>query len=95
VNLKQIKHPRSCNQPGFFCREQKPHLVRGDKGEIDSLQYRELIPLMLNEMQHQQNEMQHQQTALTILNTQNQMLAQQNAPFAALLERLERASRRR
>jgi hypothetical protein len=70
-------------------------VVRGDKGEIETVRYRELIPLMLNEMQRQQNEMQHQQTALTILNTQNQMLAQQNALFAARLERLERASRRR
>jgi hypothetical protein len=28
-------------------------VVRGDKGDIESVQYRELIPLMLNEMKHQ------------------------------------------
>ena len=64
-------------------------VVRGDKGEIESVQYRELIPLMLNEMQHQQ-------AALTALKAQNDVLratlAQQNAVFAARLERLERTS---
>ena len=64
-------------------------VVRGDTGEIESVQYRELIPLMLNEMQHQQAE-------LTELKTQNQILraalAQQNVVFTAHLERLERAS---
>ena len=81
-------------------------VVRGDKGEIESVQYRELIPLMLNEMQHEhtalaalkaQNQMlQHQQAELTELKTQNQILraalAQQNVVFNAHLERLERAS---
>ena len=81
-------------------------VVRGDKGEIESVQYRELIPLMLNEMQHEQtalaalkaqNQMlQHQQAELTELKTQNQILraalAQQNVVFTAHLERLERAS---
>ena len=64
--------------------------MRGDKGEIESVQYRELIPLMLNEMQHQQ-------AALTALKAQNEVLraalAQQNAVFTARLERLERTSR--
>ena len=64
-------------------------VVRGDKGEVESVQYRELIPLMLNEMQHQQ-------AALTALKAQNDVLraalAQQNAVFAARLERLERTS---
>ena len=71
-------------------------VVHGDKGEIESVQYRELIPLMLNEMQQQRAAMQHQQAALTAIKAQNQSLrvalAQQNALFAARLERLERAS---
>ncbi|MBV8055721.1 MAG: hypothetical protein JO071_10825 [Deltaproteobacteria bacterium] len=29
-------------------------VIRGEKGEIETVQYQELIPLMLNEMQHQQ-----------------------------------------
>jgi hypothetical protein len=69
-------------------------VVRGDKGEVESVQYRELIPLMLNEMQRQQNEMRHQQAALNELKTQNQMLraalAQQNRALETCLERLER-----
>ena len=71
-------------------------VVRGDKGEIESVQYRELIPLMLNEMQHQQVTMQHQQTALTELKTQNQMLraalAEHNSALEARLERLEQTT---
>jgi trimeric autotransporter adhesin len=50
-------------------------VVRDDKGEIESVQYRELIPLMLNEMQHQQ-------ATLTTLEAQN-------AALQARLERLE------
>jgi hypothetical protein len=52
-------------------------VVCGDKGEIESVQYRELIPLMLNEMQHQQ-------AALAELKTQNAALKER-------LERLEQA----
>jgi Chaperone of endosialidase len=54
-------------------------VVRGDKGEIESVQYHELIPLMLNEMQHQQ-------AALATLTAQN-------AALMARLERLERTSK--
>jgi hypothetical protein len=65
-------------------------IVRGDKGEIESVQYRELIPLMLSEMQHQQ-------VALMELKNQNEFLraalARQNAVFLAHLERLERTAR--
>ena len=52
-------------------------VVHGDKGEIESVQNRELIPLMLNEMQHQQ-------AALTALEAQN-------AALQARLKRLEGA----
>lgn len=51
-------------------------VVRGDKWEIESVQYRELIPLMLNEMQQQQ-------AALTSLEGQTATLQSQ-------LESLER-----
>jgi Chaperone of endosialidase len=42
-------------------------VVHGNRGEIETLQYDELIPLMLNEMQHQQ-------AALTALKAQNAIL---------------------
>ena len=71
-------------------------VVRGEKGQIESVQYRELIPLMLNEMQHQQLTMQHQQAALMELKTKNQMLraapAEQNGALEARLERLEQTT---
>jgi hypothetical protein len=54
-------------------------VVRGDKGEIESVQYRELIPLMLNEMQRQQ-------AALSTLKAQNSALETR-------LERLEQAGK--
>jgi len=54
-------------------------VVRGDKGEIESVQYHELIPLMLNEMQHEQ-------AALA-------KLLAQNAALQARLERLEETSK--
>ena len=53
--------------------------MRGDKGEIESLQYQELISLMLNAIQHQQ-------AALATLTAQN-------AALMARLERLERTSK--
>jgi hypothetical protein len=52
-------------------------VVPGNKGEVESVQYHELIPLMLNEMKHQQE-------ALTALKAQN-------AALLARLERLEQA----
>jgi hypothetical protein len=64
-------------------------VVRGGKAEIESVEYRELIPLLLNEILHQQ-------AALTELKTRKKMLraalAQQNAIFTARLDRLERPS---
>jgi hypothetical protein len=81
-------------------------LIRGERGEIESVQYRELIPPMLNEMQHQQaalaelkTQNHDQQAELTELKTQNRLLrvalSEQNATFMARLERLERASHAR
>ena len=78
-------------------------VVRGDKGEIESVQYRELIPLMLNEMQHQQTALaqlntqnQSQQVVVSELKTQNQMLraalAEQNSALEVQLERLEQTT---
>jgi hypothetical protein len=49
-------------------------VVRGSKGEIESVQYRELIPLMLNEMQHQKAAMQDQQATLATLKAENASL---------------------
>jgi hypothetical protein len=93
VTFRYKQDPQGERQYGLIAEQVAkvyPELaVRGDKGEIESVQYRELIPLMLNEMRHQQG-------ALTALKAQNDLLraslAQQNAVFATRLERLERMS---
>jgi trimeric autotransporter adhesin len=93
VAFRYKQDPNGERQYGLIAEEVAsvyPELaVRGDKGEVETVQYRELIPVMLNEMRHQQ-------VALTAMKAQNQSLrtalAQQNALFAARLERLERAS---
>ena len=60
-------------------------VVRGTKGEVESVQYHELIPMLLNEVQHQQQE-------IVELKAQAQQVTElqaQNAALAARLERLE------
>ena len=58
VTFRYKQDPQGERQYGLIAEEVAkvyPELVvRGDKGEIESVQYRELIPLMLNEMQHEQ-----------------------------------------
>ena len=58
VTFRYKQDPQGQRQYGLIAEEVAkvfPELVvRGSKGELESVQYRELIPLMLNEMQHQQ-----------------------------------------
>ena len=86
-----------------------PELVtRGTEGEIESVQYHQLIPMLLNEVQHQQRELAElkaenqslratQGQQLAALKAQNARLeaalVQQNAALAARLEQLEQAQR--
>jgi hypothetical protein len=83
VTFRYKQDPQGERQYGLIAEEVAkvyPELVvRGDKGEIESVQYRELIPLMLNEMQRQQ-------AALT-------ELKMQNVALQAHLERLEQAKK--
>jgi len=71
ARYKRDIQPLSNRSQGLIAEEVAkayPELVlRGDKGEIESVQYQELIPLMLNAIQHQQtalNELKIQNTAL-------------------------------
>jgi len=79
VTFRYKQDPQSLRQYGLIAEEVAkvyPELVvRGSKGEIESVQYRELIPLMLNKMQQQQ-------AVLTELKAQN-------AALQSRLERLE------
>jgi hypothetical protein len=83
VTFRYKQDPDHQRQYGLIAEEVAevyPELVvRGDKGAIESVQYRELIPMMLNEMQRQQ-------AALRALKAQNSALE-------ARLERLEQAGK--
>jgi hypothetical protein len=86
VTFRYKQDPQGQRQYGLIAEEVAkvfPELVvRGSKGEIESVQYRELIPLMLSEMQHQQAEMQHQRARVATVEAEN-------ARLEARLARLE------
>ena len=73
-----------------------PELVlKGEKGEIEGVQYQGLIPLLVNEVQHQQRELAAVKAQNATLTAQNAYLRtvveqQQRAQIAALAARLER-----
>jgi hypothetical protein len=73
-------------------------VVRGTDGTVEGVQYHALIPLLLNELQHQQHQLSAQSQQLAQLNAQNEdlraTLVQQNAELAARLARLEEAAAR-
>ena len=70
-----------------------PELVtRRSDGAAESVQYHELIPMLLNEVQHQQQEiveLKAQAQEVVELKAQNEEQRAQNAALAARLERLE------
>jgi len=76
---------------------EKENLIRVSLGS-ESVQYHELIPMLLNEVQHQQQALEVQARQLAQLKAQNERLqaalVEQNAAFAARLQQLEaRAAR--
>ena len=83
-----------------------PELVtRGAQGEVEAVRYQELIPMLLNELQHQQQtlsvqaaQVSVQAAQLTELRAQNESLraalVQQSAAVAARLGRLEEGAAR-
>jgi hypothetical protein len=86
-----------------------PELVTyGANGEIESVRYQELIPMLLNELQHQQRQLEAQRQQLTVqaqqlaeLKAQNERLRaavvqqqKRDVALAARLERLEDAAAR-
>jgi Chaperone of endosialidase len=87
VTFRYKQDPQGQRQYGLIAEEVAkifPELVvRGSKGEIESVQYRELIPLMLSEMQHQQ-------AAVATLKAENSRL---EARLARLEENRTTASR--
>jgi hypothetical protein len=86
VTFRYKQDPQGERQYGLIAEQVAkvyPELVvRDTKGEVESVQYEELIRLMLNEMQRQRDEVQHQQAALNALKAQDTALQTR-------LERLE------
>jgi hypothetical protein len=94
VTFRYKQDPQGQPQYGLIAEEVAqvyPELVvRGTKGEVESVQYHELIPMLLNELQHQQQE-------IVELKAQNERLqfvlehwdAEQQAQTAALAARLD------
>jgi Chaperone of endosialidase len=76
-----------------------PELVtRGVSGEVEAVRYHEVIPMLLNEVQHQQRQVATQAQELAALKAQNARLRaavvhqqERDAALAARLERLEAA----
>jgi hypothetical protein len=67
-----------------------PDLVtKAEDGKIESVQYHELIPMLLNEIQHQQEQLDQLKVEKARLQA---TLVDQNAALAARLERLETAA---
>ena len=96
----QAKEAHSAQQYGLIAEEVAkvyPEFVtRNAQGQIETIRYHELVPMLLNEMQRQQRQ-------LVDLKAQNARLQQQlqeqeathqaqNAALAARLERLEAAA---
>jgi hypothetical protein len=79
-----------------------PELVtRGATGEVEAVRYHEVIPMLLNEVQHQQRQLATQAQELAALKAQNARLRaavvqqqERDAALAARLERLEAAAAR-
>jgi len=97
VSFRYKQDPQGVQQYGLVAEEVAtvyPELVtKGEKGQVEGVQYQELIPLLLNEVQHQQQELAAVKAQNANLAAQNaylrSVMAQQHAAVAARLERLE------
>jgi hypothetical protein len=70
-----------------------PELVtKGAHGRVESVQYHQLIPLLLNGVQRQQQKLVVQAQELAELKDQNAEQRAQNAALAARAERLEQGA---
>jgi Chaperone of endosialidase len=96
VTFRYKNDPAGQRQYGLIAEEVAgvyPELVvRGTKGEIESLQYQELIPMLLNEVQHQQQTLGVQTRQLTAqfrqLSAQSLQLAELKAQNKSLRDSL-------
>jgi hypothetical protein len=97
VTFRYKQDPQGVRQYGLIAEEVVkvyPELVtKGADGKVEGVQYPELIPLLLNEVQHQQQQLATQAQQVTELQAQNARLeaalAQQQAQNATVATRLE------
>jgi hypothetical protein len=96
VTFRYKHDPQGPQQYGLIAEEVAkvyPELVtKGADGKVESVQYHELIPMLLNEVQRQQQEiaeLKAQAQEVAELKAQNEEQRAQNAALAARLERLE------
>src|SRR5262249_20279247 len=87
--------PQGVKQYGLVAEEVAkvyPELVvYGADGKVESVQYQELIPLLLNEAQHQQRELAAVKAQNATLAAQNAALAAQNAYLRTVVEQQQAA----
>jgi hypothetical protein len=74
-------------------------VIRGTNGEVESVRYHGLIPMLLNELQHQQGQVGAQAQELSVLKAENEQLRamvaqrqERDEAVAVRLERLEEAA---
>ena len=112
VTFRYKQDPQGSRQYGLIAEEVAkvyPELVtRGAHGEVESVRYHEVVPMLLNEVQHQQRQLGAQAQQLTAqaqqlaeLKAQNELLRmalgqqqKRDATVAARLEWLETAAAR-
>jgi hypothetical protein len=102
VTFRYKQDAQGARQYGLLAEEVAkvyPELVvRGSKGEVESVQYHQLIPMLLNELQRQQHALIAQSAGLAELQAQNRRLEaalmQQNTAVAARVAQLEAGATR-
>lgn len=90
VTFRYKSDPQGERQYGLIAEEVAkvyPELVtKGEDGKVESVQYHELIPMLLNEVQHEQQALEAQAEQLAQLKAENARL---QATVAARLEQIE------
>ena len=98
VTFRYKQDPSGERQYGLVAEEVAavyPELVtRTPSGEVQSVRYEELIPMLLNEVQRQEHALGAQTQQIARLGARNEEQRSENAALAARLTRLEEASQR-
>jgi polyhydroxyalkanoate synthesis regulator phasin len=98
VTFRYKEDPDAALQYGLIAEEVAkvyPELVvRGANGEVESVQYHQLISMLLNEVQHQQEALNAQSNQIAELKAQKEEQRSHTVSLETRLERLEAQSAR-